>query len=189
MIVASNENGATLRYHVTALSTAGTKTRKRGTRVVHAEGRERTRGSAGGREGGDRGLREKRTGGRARVGASENGCARNRARNTHLTDVAPHYYFADTDDSILVRRCCCTAAHGVTATVRFYLVRRVTRFGTKNTKESRRTRRYAETEVPRYFGTIKFCSAKNARVLYSLFSLSVSCRSHTVSFSLTACPT
>lgn len=26
----------------------------------------------------------------------------NVARETHLTDVAPHYYFADTDDSILV---------------------------------------------------------------------------------------
>lgn len=44
---------------------------------------------------------------------------RGTARETHLTDVAPHYYFADTDDSILVRCCCCTAVHGVTVTVRF----------------------------------------------------------------------
>jgi len=46
--------------------------------------------------------------------------ARGTARETHLTDVAPHYYFADIDDSILIR-CCCTAAHGATATVCFFL--------------------------------------------------------------------
>lgn len=70
-----------------------------------------THGEARGeREGGDRGLREKRTTAGRRVVSESEKDARGTARETHLTDVAPHYYFADTDDSILVRCCCTTAA-------------------------------------------------------------------------------
>lgn len=87
---------------------------------------------------------------RVRVRKSD---ARGTARETHLTDVAPHYYFADTDDSILVR-CCCTTAHGVTATVRFFLRSpRNSRIRGKNGRKSDRNRRTAVrgTKVPRYF--------------------------------------
>jgi len=92
------------------------RTRRKGTHV-HAYGEAQTRARRGW------GVARKKDGGRPRSKRErererERAMRRGTARQTHLTDVAPHYYFADTDDSILVR-CCCTAAHGATATVRF----------------------------------------------------------------------
>jgi len=118
--------------------------------------------------------------------------ARGTARETHLTDVAPHYYFADTDDSILVR-CCCTAAHGATATVRFFLRSpRDLEIRRENREKSSWNRPTAVrgTEVPRYFGRghdeVLFRKCPSSLSFSLSLSLSLSlplCLSHSLTLS------